>query len=250
MTAPFPTRPFLGLSFAMATRGEVLAWVREAAASDRFTYVVTPNVDHVVRLHEADLSSTVDAAYRGATLTLCDSRILAALARLSGVDLPVVPGSDLTAAILAAPAFAGLHCHVVGGSSATIETLRARFPTLEWTQMIPPFGVMHNPAAQQEIVQSIRGSRADIVFMAFGALQSELVCGLVAKDGRSRGIALNIGASLEFVTGEKRRAPALFQRLKLEWLFRLLSEPRRLWRRYLVAGPRVFAIWARYRGTA
>jgi N-acetylglucosaminyldiphosphoundecaprenol N-acetyl-beta-D-mannosaminyltransferase len=56
-------------------------------------------------------------------------------------------------------------------------------------------------------------------------------------------VGLCIGASVEFLSGAKRRAPRWMQRAGLEWLYRLLSEPRRLWRRYLVKGPRVFKLW-------
>ena len=64
------------------------------------------------------------------------------------------------------------------------------------------------------------------------------------------GTGLCIGASVEFVTGAKRRAPRWMQRLGVEWLHRLLSEPGRLWRRYLVEGPRIFAMAWRWRPPA
>ena len=57
------------------------------------------------------------------------------------------------------------------------------------------------------------------------------------------GVGLCIGASIEFLSGAKRRAPLWVRRLRIEWAFRLASEPRRLWRRYLIEGPRIFAIW-------
>jgi exopolysaccharide biosynthesis WecB/TagA/CpsF family protein len=62
-------------------------------------------------------------------------------------------------------------------------------------------------------------------------------------------VALCIGASIEFLSGARRRAPRWMQRAGLEWAFRLLSEPRRLWRRYIVEGPRIFVIWYRWRRT-
>jgi UDP-N-acetyl-D-mannosaminuronic acid transferase (WecB/TagA/CpsF family) len=71
------------------------------------------------------------------------------------------------------------------------------------------------------------------------------LCGEIQLKGAT-GVGLCIGASLEFLTGAKRRAPLWLQRLGLEWLFRLLTEPRRLWRRYLVEGPRIFVLWWRW----
>lgn len=248
MPAPHERRAFLGVTFDILGEDEALDAVLAAARSPEFRFVVTPNVDHVVHLHDAATSgSAIERSYRQAWLTLCDSRILALLARWSGVILPVVAGSDLTARLLPDPRFAGLHCLVVGGSPETMARLRQRFPQYRWSQFIPPPGVLHDAAAQQSIVEAVTETAADLVFMAFGFPQSERVCAMVRESGRARGVALCIGASLEFVTGEKRRAPLAFQQLRLEWLYRLLTEPRRLWRRYLVVGPRIFAIWARAR---
>lgn len=241
----FTCTRFLGVDFAQADEAAVLTAVRAAAGDDEFSYVVTPNVDHIVRLHEAGPESEIGRSYATAALTVCDSRIVALLAGWSGVDLPVVPGSDLTARLLGDARFAGLHCHVIGGSTATLAALATRFPQFHWSQFVPPHGVLHDVGAQDAIVASIVTTRADIVFMAIGFPQSEVVCARVLESGQARGVGLCIGASLEFVTGEKSRAPVLFQRLKLEWLYRLLSEPRRLWRRYLVVGPRIFGIWWR-----
>jgi N-acetylglucosaminyldiphosphoundecaprenol N-acetyl-beta-D-mannosaminyltransferase len=61
------------------------------------------------------------------------------------------------------------------------------------------------------------------------------------------GAGLCIGASLDFITGRERRAPRLVQRLSLEWAYRLAVDPRRMWRRYLVEGPRVFVMAARFK---
>jgi len=106
------------------------------------------------------------------------------------------------------------------------------------------------PDARAAVADFVIASEPDVVLFAVGAPQSELLCAEIAARGGARGVALCIGASLEFLTGAKRRAPRWMQRAGLEWLFRLLSEPRRLWRRYLVEGPRIFAIWWRWRAAA
>lgn len=248
MTAPFPTCDFLDLHFDVASEADFLARIAELARAPGFSFVATPNVDHMIRLHqEADpAGSALWAAYRQAALTICDSRILSGLAARSGLTLPAVPGSDLTARIVDSQSFSGMHCHVIGGDAAMLADLRQRFPALRWTQFEPPQNVLRDPAAQQAIVRSVCEAQADIAFMAIGSPQSELVCAQILATGAARGVALCIGASLEFVTGVKRRAPVAFQRLGLEWLFRLLTEPRRLWRRYLIVAPRIFTIWKKW----
>ena len=102
-------------------------------------------------------------------------------------------------------------------------------------------------AAQQDIVEFVEGCPAGVYFFAIGSPQSEVVCAMVAERHRARGVGLCIGASLEFLTGAKSRAPRWMQRTGTEWLYRLASEPARLWRRYLVEGPQIFLIWWRWR---
>jgi exopolysaccharide biosynthesis WecB/TagA/CpsF family protein len=77
-------------------------------------------------------------------------------------------------------------------------------------------------------------------FLAVGSPQQEMLAALLRQRGIARGLALCIGASLNFLTGRERRAPLWMQRLSLEWLYRLARDPRRLWVRYLVRGPRIF----------
>ena len=214
---------------------------------ESFAYVVTPNVDHLVKLHHSPTDDDLWTAYREADMCLCDSRILQALARRSGVKLPLVPGSDLTVGLLERlNDTSDLSIAVVGGNAALELALARLYPGPRWIHHVPPMGVLGNKAAQEEIVAFIERAKADLVFFAIGAPQSELLCHRIALAANARGVALCTGASLEFVTGAKRRAPLLLQRLKLEWLFRLMSEPGRLWRRYLLEGPAIFRIWYRW----
>jgi exopolysaccharide biosynthesis WecB/TagA/CpsF family protein len=219
--------------------------VVQMAAEESFSYVVTPNVDHVVQYHSAP-EAFLPHAYDSADLLLCDSRIIAGLARLCGVPLPIVTGSDLTGHLLAQGRLRGHKIAVVGGDALLHQQLRCRYPSSDWHFFEPAMGVRFDPAARREIHDFIEYVRADVSFFAFGAPQSELTCAEIAARGRARGVALCIGSSLEFVTGAKRRAPVWMQRTGLEWLHRLLSEPRRLWRRYLIDGPKILPIWWRW----
>lgn len=236
---------FLGLRFDPIDMTTALDRITALSALPHFSYVVTPNVDHVVQQNRSD-DPGLTAAYADAALCLCDSRILARLAKFSGRRLPVVPGSDLTRALLNS-AFPARRLAVIGGDAQLHDALAGHYPQFDWQFHSPPMGVRHSPAARRAIVDFVEKAGADILFFAIGAPQSELVCAEIAAMERARGTALCVGASLEFLTGQKQRAPRWMQRAGLEWLFRLLSEPRRLWRRYLVEGPRIFAIWWRSR---
>lgn len=240
-------RQFLGLSFDLLDRDEALAWITGRPPDADFAYVVTPNVDHIVQLERAG-EGAVANAYANADLCLCDSRILARLARVSGITLPVVPGSDLTRELLESGTLRGTIA-VVGGDNAVHRALAKRYPDTRWQYHQPPMGILRDPKARYAIARFVEAAKAGVTLLAIGAPQSELCCSEIAQRGRANGTALCIGASLEFLVGAKRRAPAWVQRAGQEWLFRLLSEPGRLWRRYLLEGPHVFAIWWRWRRT-
>jgi N-acetylglucosaminyldiphosphoundecaprenol N-acetyl-beta-D-mannosaminyltransferase len=239
--------PFLGLDIAPLTSDEALAEVARRARAARFSFVVTPNVDHVVRLAREPVDGAFRAAYRAAGLRLCDSRILASLARLCGDRLTVVPGSDLTARLFATVLFAGDRVAVVGGDDALIADLHARFPGPDLVHIDAPMGLARDADARGRVVAAIEDAAATYVLLAVGAPQSEMIAAELTERGKARGVGLCIGASLEFLTGAKIRAPRWMQRSGLEWLHRLSSEPRRLARRYLVEGPRIFVIVARWR---
>lgn len=236
---------FLDIRFAALDLEGARRWVLDALAAPRFRYVVTPNVDHVVRLHHGDPAwrEAFAAAEAEADLCLNDSRILQKLARQSGLTLPIVPGSDLTRVLLDSVMPAGTRVALIGGSPSELVWLRGKLPGVAVTQFQPPMGVLRNPAAQQAIVDFVEAERPHLTLFAIGAPQSEIVAHQLQRRGDTGGVGLCIGASIEFLTGAKRRAPKVMQRLGMEWAFRLLSEPRRLWRRYLVEGPSIFAIW-------
>ena len=240
------TAEFLGLRFASCDLLAAHDWVIERSREPGFCYVVTPNVDHMVRLHRAD-NPDLWRIYREADLRLCDSRILARLARWSGLDLPVVAGSDLTARLLSQALPEGTRIALIGGSAVQRDWLAAARPEAELFHHLPPMGLRTDIAAQAAVADFIETVRPDIVLLTVGAPQSEIVAQLVKARGRAKGVALCVGASLEFLTGEKRRAPRIVQAMSMEWAFRLLSEPRRLWRRYLVEGPAILLVWLRWR---
>ncbi|MFD1786672.1 WecB/TagA/CpsF family glycosyltransferase [Sphingomonas floccifaciens] len=241
---------FLGFVFACRPADALIDQICDMARASRFTYVVTPNVDHVITLDKTrddPAGQAVRSAYAAADLTICDSRILLKLAKLSGHELTLLAGSDLTCILLDERIPAGSSVAVIGGTTDQLTFLQGRRPDLMFRQHIPPMGVRRNVAAQDAIADFVEQAACDYVFFTIGAPQSEIVAHRIAARGRARGVALCVGASIEFITGAKRRAPLWMQRASLEWAYRLGSEPRRLWRRYLVEGPRIFAIWRRQR---
>lgn len=234
---------FLGLGFDSLDLPAALDWLEGRSAASPFGYVVTPNVDHMLRI---DAKPALRTVYRQAELCLCDSRVLAGLARRSGVTLPVVPGSDLTPALLDRCA-AGDLIAIVGGDAVLLAAIARRYPRLRFVACHPPLGLARDAAARTAVADWVAAADARYVLLAVGSPQQEMIAAEAAGRGGGRGTALCIGASLDFIAGLRRRAPRLVQRLSLEWAWRLASEPLRLGRRYLVDAPRIFPLVWRWR---
>ena len=239
------TTQFLNLEFSGFSFNGAISEVARRSASAHYSYIVTPNVDHIVKLGEKTdnpITRAFQAAYTAADLRLCDSRILSRLALIFGLRLVVVTGSDLTAALLNRVVAIGDRVAIIGGNLDTVARLSALFPGPEFVQHIPPMAMSSNPVAMQLAEDFVSNCNANFVLFAIGAPQSEILAHRCATRGRARGIGLCIGASVDFLLGDQRRAPIWMRRAGLEWAYRLASDPKRLWRRYLIEGPKVFLI--------
>jgi exopolysaccharide biosynthesis WecB/TagA/CpsF family protein len=235
-----PGVSFLDVGFTSLDNASVLQAVRDRAARAPFAYVVTPNVDHVVRLQRS--RSDLWPVYRAAWMTLCDSRILAILARRMGYSLPVLPGSDLTQVMFERVVRPADKIAVIGGSVSDIRTLAARYGLHNIRHYNPPMGFINDAAEVRRAVDFIVNTGARYSFLAVGSPQQEILAYRVKLAGGGKGIGFCVGASLDFLTGVQKRAPLVMRLLALEWLHRLASNPGRMWRRYLYEGPMIFQI--------
>jgi len=232
-----------GMPFDLVTESLVDDAIRNRPPEATFEYVVTPNVDHVVKNHRLGLRTLYDDAW----LSVCDSRILARLARIVGVEFPdVITGSDLTRRLIERYVVNGDRISVIGCDSANVERLRALLPGVTIYHYNPPMGFIHDESEIERAVAFVVAHPSRFVFFAVGAPQQEKLAARVRERGAS-GIGLCVGASILFVLGVEVRAPRWIQALHLEWLFRLLQSPRRLWRRYLIDDPLIFGLILRQR---
>jgi N-acetylglucosaminyldiphosphoundecaprenol N-acetyl-beta-D-mannosaminyltransferase len=228
---------FLGLRFDTGS-------IEEAACNiltethGRFRYIVTPNVHHMVRLLEDPV--TIRPLYDGAWRVFCDSRVLSRLARVSGLRLPVITGSDLTANLITRAAKHGLTIAVIGPTDAACARLKDKYPGLGVVSHTPRMGFIRSELEVRKCVDFVVKAQVPLVFLAVGRPQQEILASRIADHPRARGVGLCIGASIDFLTGAQRRAPVWIQEVGLEWLYRLISDPERFGRRYLLESPRIF----------
>ena len=224
----------MGAPFDDVNADDVARMIRETPADAPFRYIVTPNVDHVVRLSK---TPELRPLYEDAWLSLSDSKPVGLLARLLGVKLPHVTGSDLTARLFREIVQPGETVSLIAANAAVVDDLRRTFPHLEFRGHAPPQGVLGKPEALAECVRFAAAQPGKYLFLAIGAPQSERIAHMLARTPDAHGIGLCIGASLEFLTGAKKRAPGWMQAIGMEWAHRMATDPKRLWRRYVYAVP-------------
>lgn len=215
--------------------------------------VVTPNVDHVVM---AEHNAALKAAYDGASLSLVDGKPLVWLAQAMNQPLPgKISGSDLIRPLVARAAQEGLRCFFLGGmegiAQRAADILVAEHPGLIVAGCYsPPFGFEKNPEQDQAVVDVVAAAKPDLVFIALGAPKQELWWHK-HQQALAPAVGLGIGASLDFIAGVVTRAPSWMSDAGLEWVYRLVQEPRRMAERYLVRDreivPIAFRTWRRHR---
>lgn len=235
---------FLNSAFDRIDFDVALARICERDPARPFGFVVTPNVDHLVRLRrDPDFARL----YAQAHLTVCDSRVLELIAALSGERIEVTAGSDLTEALFERVIEPDDPITIVGGSPEQIEALSARYNLARVAWFDPPMGLRDRPDAVADCARFIADNPSRFVFLCVGSPQQEMIAEACLERGDCTGLGLCVGASIDFLTGKARRAPKWMRRARLEWLHRLASAPGRLWRRYLVDGPKIAFLWWEWR---
>lgn len=206
--------------------------VQVGRACGRVHQVATVNADFVVQaLFDPELRYLL----QNADLLTADGMPLVWGMRLLGTPLPGrVTGADLVPALAERAAKHGLSIFFLGGApgvaARAADVLKKKYPQLKVAGVYSP---SFSPVLEMDtsFLEEIRSTRPDILLVAFGNPKQEKWIGMY---GRQLGtpVMIGVGGSLDFVAGHTRRAPEWMQRSGLEWLFRLLQEPRRLIRRY------------------
>lgn len=206
--------------------------------------VFTPNVDHLITLQtDRDFAN----AYKSATYKVCDSKILFYVSRLLGSPIKEkISGSDFF------PAFYEYHKNnenikifLLGAGEGVALEAQNNINAKVGRRIVvgahsPSFGFEKNEAECQRIIEIINQSGATVLAIGVGSpKQEKFICKY--KDQLTNiKIFLAIGATIDFEAGNVKRAPKWMSELGIEWFYRLLAEPKRLWKRYLMRGPSFF----------
>lgn len=192
----------------------------------------------------ASLMTIVDdpgcrGVHENAAMITPDGAPIAALGRLAGLPVKRTCGPDLMALVCHRSVEKGLSHFFYGGREGVAEELAdklsSQYPGLKVAGFYtPPFRPL-TADEDRELVELLKRSKADIVWVGISSPKQDIWM----RDHVSRipQTLIGVGAAFDFLSGNVRRAPAWMRRIGCEWLFRLLSEPRRLWRRYLILAP-------------
>jgi N-acetylglucosaminyldiphosphoundecaprenol N-acetyl-beta-D-mannosaminyltransferase len=235
MTDPW-TVELSGVPVAALSRSQLVDRVFRALAQGEGGWIVTANLDFLYRCHSAP--STVDL-YRQADFIVADGLPLVWASRLRGTPLPErVAGSELVWSLAERATREGRSLYFLGGggdaAKRAAEVLRRRWPALRIVGTSSPW-ISSEPTPEEvaPIRAELLAVAPDLVYVALGSPKQErLITNL--RDALPGAWMLGVGISLSFIAGDVKRAPRWMQRVGLEWFHRLLQEPRRLGRRYLV----------------
>lgn len=228
----------VGVPFDNVTTAETIQLIEQMVATRQPHHLVTANVDFLVQaLRDVELHRILMDAH----LVLCDGMPLVWASRLLGNPLPErVAGSDLVPLLIEVAAKKSYRIFFLGGApdstEQAVKNLQRKYPDLTIAgHYSPPFAHLLE-MDHAEICRRIRAAQPDLLFVSFGCPKQEK---WIAMHYRSLGVpvTVGVGATIDFLAGRVRRAPRWMQRTSTEWIFRVLQEPRRLFKRYF------FGIW-------
>ncbi|GLU52710.1 acetyl-mannosamine transferase [Dyadobacter frigoris] len=205
----------------------------------------TPNVDHIVKLQK---DREFYEAYKEADWIICDSKILNHAAKFLGMEFSeVIPGSSfLPAYYLHHKENKNTKVFLLGArEGVAVNAMKKINDKVGWNMVVgahsPSFGFENNDNECAEIIDIINKSNSNVLVVGVGAPKQEKWIIKYRSQLSNVKLFMALGATIDFEAGNIKRAPAIYQRLNIEWFYRLIKEPKRLWRRYLIEDTPFFA---------
>lgn len=212
----------------------ILSWARQRASK----YVCVATVNNVMEAYDSEIFQQV---MNEADLVTPDGMpVVWALRALGRRSATRVYGPDLTQVLLRDVSSAGVPVGFYGASPQVLEQLvrhvSERYPAVKIAYAFsPPFRPLA-PSEDQDVIDAINRSGARILFIGLNTPKQDIW--MAAHRQKVQAVMIGVGAAFDFLAGSKRQAPRWMMNIGLEWLFRMATEPRRLWKRYLKHNPR------------
>jgi N-acetylglucosaminyldiphosphoundecaprenol N-acetyl-beta-D-mannosaminyltransferase len=238
-----PTRSILGMTVHATTYAHTSDLALDWARGHASRYVCVATVNNVMEAYD---SAAFRRVMNEADLVTPDGMPLVWGLRLLGSrNASRVYGPDLTPIVLQLAMENRIPVGFYGSSPAVLERLQSvlagRFPTLQIAYAFsPPFRPLTSEE-DEEIITAINRSGARILFIGLNTPKQDFW--MAAHRGRVQAVMLGVGAAFDFLAGTKSQAPRWMMKIGLEWFYRLMTEPRRLWKRYLKHNPRFVVLF-------
>ncbi len=240
---------FMNTEIDNLTMEETLQAVDQLIQENKSTYVVTPNVDHIVQL---ETSEELRAVYDNASLILTDGKPLLWIAKWYGTPIKEkISGSDLFPLLCDMAAKKGYKMFFLGAAEGiaakAAENLAKRYKGLNVVGTYsPPFGFENNEVEMNKIKAMIRKAEPHILIVGLGCPKQEKFMYHHCKELQVP-ISFGLGASLDFEAGNVKRAPKWMSNHGLEWLFRITQDPKRMIKRYLIDDRKILRLAFKYK---
>ena len=240
---------FMNTNIDNLTMAETLHEIDKLIQKKNCSYVVTPNVDHIVRLEKDE---ELQKAYKNASLILTDGKPLIWISKWYKTPIKeTVSGSDLFPRVCQLAANKNYTMYLLGAAEGVADTaarnLMKKYPGLNIVGTYsPPFGFEKNEQEMNKIKTQIQDVHPDILIVGLGCPKQEKFMYYHCKE-LGVPISFGLGASIDFEAGNIKRAPKWMSNHGLEWLYRFSKEPKRLFKRYFVDDLKIIQVARKYR---
>lgn len=241
---------FMNTDIDNLTMEETLNEIDKLIQKKNCSYVVTPNVDHIVRLEKDE---ELQKVYKNASLILTDGKPLIWISKWYKTPIKEkISGSDLFPRVCQLAANKNYTMYLLGAAEGVADTaarnLMKKYPGLNIVGTYsPPFGFEKNEQEMNKIKTQIQDVHPDILIVGLGCPKQEKFMYYHCKE-LGVPISFGLGASIDFEAGNIKRAPKWMSEHGLEWLYRIIQDPKRLAKRYLVDDMKIFSLAIRYGG--
>lgn len=240
---------FMNTCIDNLTMSETLNEIDKLIQKKICSYVVTPNVDHIVRLEKDE---ELQKVYKNASLILTDGKPLIWISKWYKTPIKEkISGSDLFPKVCELAANKNYTMYLLGAAEGVADTaaknLMKKYPGLNVVGTYsPPFGFEKNEQEMNKIKTQIQEVHPDILIVGLGCPKQEKFMYYHCKE-LGVPISFGLGASIDFEAGNIKRAPKWMSNHGLEWLYRFSKEPKRLFKRYFVDDLKIIQVARKYR---
>lgn len=240
---------FMNTEIDNLTMKETIDEIDKLIKKDKNAYVVTPNIDHIVKL---ETDKELQEVYKDADLILTDGKPLIWISKFYKTPIKEkISGSDLFPLLCEMAAEKGYNMFFLGAgegvANKAAQNLTNKFPKLNIVGTYsPPFGFEKDKKEIEKIINMVNKANTQILIVGLGCPKQEKFIHKYRKE-LNVPISLGLGASLDFEAGNIKRAPKWMSDNGLEWLYRLSKEPKRMFKRYIVDDVKIFKLMFKYK---